>query len=428
MGRGRDGDHRRDRIGCVGVPPGHTACIGYRCFDRYDDGDADTPACAGRDHIADAIALGGDTRSGDDIRGIPATSSTARDGHGHIAPSASATTAGPDRGAGAATGDHDAGTAAAPGNASSACRPATGYLLGYRDEGPRRRHHGDVCGRFGTPEDTTERLYPVVVDRYADLSIRRRLGTGLQPLPGEPFELLDHHKRRDGALIEPEQRRADELLMASDAADIASSRDRVDRVLIGACAVIWLILVAVSVAAIVALVDLGRGHRASTESGASSWLLWTIIAVSAAIIVGAVPLLLRARATAEGRAAAEEEATQAIDEVAAPVRPIGSRTGRMRVFGTSVDPYDPPLPQSQPAPRRNIEALNRVWLRGTVSLVCAIGLGLTGVGAMTYLLATSSTTAAWVAMGFAGVVTVAMPAVLVAFVRQLGDVLDETAA
>lgn len=221
--------------------------------------------------------------------------------------------------------------------------------------------------------------------------------------------------------------------MAPDASDTpmatrhGQTTDTVDRALIGGCAAIWLILVAVSVVAIVALIDMGRGHPASDDSGHSSWLLYGIIAVSAAIIVAAVPLLLRARRAA-AQADGQTESATLSEETAAPVRPIEARTGRMRVFGTSVDPYDRPLPESQPVSLVSSAVLNRVWLRGTVSLVGAIGLALTGVAAMTYLLATASVTAAWVALGFAGVITVAMPAILVAFQRQMDEVVEEAAA
>ena len=52
-----------------------------------------------------------------------------------------------------------------------------------------------------------------------------------------------------------------------------------------------------------------------------------------------------------------------------------------------------------------------------------MGLALTAVEVATYLLAVASDTAAWVALGLAGVVTVAMPAVLVFHQRMMSEVV-----
>ena len=74
-----------------------------------------------------------------------------------------------------------------------------------------------------------------------------------------------------------------------------SELDRVDRILLGACAAIWLAALGTGVAAVVALVDLARGHPESSGESATPWLLYTVIGISALVIIGAVPLLLRAR-------------------------------------------------------------------------------------------------------------------------------------
>ncbi|MGB3895353.1 MAG: DUF2561 family protein, partial [Mycolicibacter sinensis] len=68
-----------------------------------------------------------------------------------------------------------------------------------------------------------------------------------------------------------------------------------DRVLLGGCAAIWLTLLGMSVAATVALVDLGRGFEQPAESSHNG-LLYIVIGVSALVILAAVPVLLRARA------------------------------------------------------------------------------------------------------------------------------------
>ena len=75
------------------------------------------------------------------------------------------------------------------------------------------------------------------------------------------------------------------------------SPETVDRLMVGVCGAIWLVLLAVSAIATVALVQLGSGHRPSGGSG-SSWLLYTIIVISAVVILGAIPLLIRARRAA----------------------------------------------------------------------------------------------------------------------------------
>ena len=194
-----------------------------------------------------------------------------------------------------------------------------------------------------------------------------------------------------------------------------------DRMMVGVCGAIWLVLLVVSVIATVALVGLGRGHRAGGAEG-SPWLLYTIIGVSALTILGAIPLLLKARRTAQdSRAAAETETPQpAKPRSSGPVREAA--TEKMRVFGTSVDPYGTRRTEPAPVPPAVAAAAERLWLRGTTSLLGAMGLALIGVATATYLLAAGSDTAAWVALGFGGIFTAAMPAVLVFFNRQLGEV------
>ena len=74
--------------------------------------------------------------------------------------------------------------------------------------------------------------------------------------------------------------------------------DRSDRILLAVCAAIWLAALGAAVAATVALVDLGRGHPESSTTSGTPWLLYTVIGVSALVIVGAIPLLMRARRAA----------------------------------------------------------------------------------------------------------------------------------
>ena len=208
--------------------------------------------------------------------------------------------------------------------------------------------------------------------------------------------------------------------MGSEAADVESgtggSPETVDRILVGVCGAIWLVLLAATVIATVALVRLGSG-QAGEAGGQSSWLLYSIIAVSAIVIVGAIPLLVRARRTAQPEPQSETPAVEA------PVRAADAPTEKLRVFGV------------YPSARRETDAaddvarisaalLDRVWLRGTTSLLAAMGLALTAVAVATYLLAVSSDTAAWAALGVAVVITVAMPAILVTFQRQFGEAAE----
>jgi hypothetical protein len=198
------------------------------------------------------------------------------------------------------------------------------------------------------------------------------------------------------------------------------SPETVDRVMVGVCGAIWLVLLAVTVIATVALVQLGQGQDGDAQEQ-SSWLLYSVIAVSALVIAGAIPLLMRARraALADPVVAAEEPVVQA------PVRPVEAPTEKLRVFGTSVDPYASPADSATDQdPRVPTAVIDRLWLRGTTSLFSAIGVALIAVATGTYLLATGNDTASWVALGAAAVITVAMPAILVAFQRLLADAAD----
>ncbi|MBI3692063.1 MAG: DUF2561 family protein, partial [Mycolicibacterium aromaticivorans] len=166
-------------------------------------------------------------------------------------------------------------------------------------------------------------------------------------------------------------------------------------------------------------------------------LLYSIIIVSAVIIVGAIPLLIRARRTAlndshptpQPVTAAPPRPTSA---PAAPARGTEAPTEKLKVFGSTVDPYEryqPDFAQSSASRRADplipATELDRLWLRCTVMLAGAIGLALVGVSTATYLMAVDNDTAAWVALGLAGVITIAMPAIPVAYLRQLHGAVEE---
>ena len=226
-----------------------------------------------------------------------------------------------------------------------------------------------------------------------------------------------------------------------DTAGQSRSPESIDRFMVAVCGAIWLVLLAMSVVATVALVQLGRGRDAGPD-GQPSWLLYSIIAVSALIIAGAIPLLLRARRTAladpgstgsdpggvsgSGVAGSGVAGSGVADP--GPVLPVEAPTEKLRVFGTAVDPYArEAAPEPAAVSRVPAGVVDRLWLRGTASLLGAMGLALTAVATATYLLATGSDTETWVALGTAAVITVAMPAVLVAFARRLSDATDAAA-
>ncbi len=221
--------------------------------------------------------------------------------------------------------------------------------------------------------------------------------------------------------------------MAGDpaAAGQARSPESVDRAMVAVCGAIWLVMLAMSVVATVALVQLGQGRDAD-PGGQSSWLLYSVIAVSALIIAGAIPLLLRARRTAladpgtgagsgESGSGGSGSGSGAADR--GPLVPIEAPTEKLRVFGTAVD-----LSAREAAPvsvsRVPAAVVDRLWLRGTTSLLGAMGLALTAVATATYLLTMANDTGTWVALGIAAAITVAMPAILVAFARRLSEATD----
>ena len=226
-----------------------------------------------------------------------------------------------------------------------------------------------------------------------------------------------------------------------DAAGQSRSPESIDRFMVAVCGAIWLVLLAMSVVATVALVQLGRGRDAGPD-GQPSWLLYSIIAVSALIIAGAIPLLLRARRTAladPGSTGSDPDGVSGSGVSGSgvsgsgvadpgPVLPVEAPTEKLRVFGTAVDPYArEAAPEPAAVSRVPAGVVDRLWLRGTASLLGAMGLALTAVATATYLLATGSDTGTWVALGTAGAITVAMPAVLVAFARRLSDAIEAAA-
>ena len=182
--------------------------------------------------------------------------------------------------------------------------------------------------------------------------------------------------------------------------------DVIDRVLLVACAAIWLVLLGVSVAATVALADLGRGFHKTAGNPHTSWVLYAVIIVSALIIAGAIPVLLRARRTGLTEPVARSLIAPARTASPPPVMP-GSSTARQQVQASGSEA------------EWSGAAADRVWLRGTVLLTGTMGAALTAVATATYLMAIGHDGASWVAYGLAGLITAAMPVVEWRHVRQL---------
>jgi hypothetical protein len=203
--------------------------------------------------------------------------------------------------------------------------------------------------------------------------------------------------------------------------------DRTDRILLGACAAVWLVALGAGVAATVALVDLGTGHAQSSGDSDTPWLLYAVIAISAAVIIGAVPLLLRAR-----RAALEEAPPQAR---ATPVRATAGQqppgrgaelpTEKLRVPSTrATGPGYATREAISPPPSPLMTAVDQLWLRCAVIIAIAMGVAMVAIGVATYLMAVDDNAAAWVFYVLAGIVTVGMPAVPWFYLRQLRTILD----
>ncbi len=194
--------------------------------------------------------------------------------------------------------------------------------------------------------------------------------------------------------------------------------DVIDRLLLGACAAVWLVLLGVSVAAAVALADLGRGFHKTAGGSHTPWVLYAVIIVSALIIAGAIPVLLRAR-----RMGLIEPATRPGVPARTPHRPPvrlmapAPRTAAERA-------RQPRMQAAEPATQWSGTAVDRVWLRGTVILTGTIGVALIAVATATYLMAVGHDGPSWAVYAVAGVVTVAMPVVEWLHIRQLRGLQD----
>jgi hypothetical protein len=213
----------------------------------------------------------------------------------------------------------------------------------------------------------------------------------------------------------------------------SSDAGNVDRILLATCAVIWLAALGSAVAAAVALVHLGSGHQDSVSSDSGTpWLLYGVIGVSALVIVGAIPLLVRARRSAlddphAGRGGVGRPATGRTPTTTRAPEPrtqqlrtssqAAAATTRQRSALPSpsrISTFDAALPP----------AVDRLWLRCAALIASAMGLALLGIGIATYLMAAGHDTFSWAAYVVAGLVTLAMPAIPWIYLRQLHDIVD----
>ena len=215
---------------------------------------------------------------------------------------------------------------------------------------------------------------------------------------------------------------ADELLMVGRYSAYRQRSDTippdvVDRILIGAVAAVWLLLVGVIVAAGVALADLGQGFHKVARSPHTPWVLYVVIVVSALIIAGAIPVLLRARRMAH------------TDPTVGPVGGLARRTARQPVrSGYLTRSAAERARQERVQAYGHVEewsgaAVDRIWLRGALALTGTMGAALVAVGLATYLMAVGYEGAAWVGYTFAGLITAAMPALEWLHVKQLRRVI-----
>jgi hypothetical protein len=207
--------------------------------------------------------------------------------------------------------------------------------------------------------------------------------------------------------------------------------DRIDRILLGACAAVWLVALGAAVAATVALVDLGRAHAQSTGESETPWLLYVVIAISAVVIIGAVPLLLRARRAALNDTPPPARAAPArVPGQPPPTRGVDAPTEKLRVPPSAAGgpvaahPGYPTREAISPEPNPLMAAADQLWLRCAVIIAIAMGVAMVAIGVATYLMAVDHDAVAWACYVLAGIVTLGMPAIPWFYLRQLRSLLS----
>jgi hypothetical protein len=188
-----------------------------------------------------------------------------------------------------------------------------------------------------------------------------------------------------------------------------------DRIVLGSCVAIWLTLVGMSVAALVALMDLGRGFHEAKGNPHTSSVLYAIIVISALIILAAIPMLLRARRiTRDGPVARS---------AGSPGRPATSPSTRSSGQLNVQSAHGATERLTTLRPALSDAVVDRVWLRGTSALMGTMGAALLAVATATYSMAIGHDGFSWTAYGIAGAITLVMPIIPWRHVRQLRGML-----
>jgi hypothetical protein len=181
-----------------------------------------------------------------------------------------------------------------------------------------------------------------------------------------------------------------------------------DRILVGSCVAVWLALVGMSVAALVALMDLGRGFHAAKGNPHTSSVLYAIIIISALIILAAIPMLLRARRITRDAPVARS---------AGPARTVSARSIRTGLAAGATHGATERITAQRPV-LADAE-VDRFWLRGTATLMGAMGGALLAVASATYAMAIGHDGFSLTGYAIAGAITLVMPLVPWLQVRQL---------
>lgn len=187
-----------------------------------------------------------------------------------------------------------------------------------------------------------------------------------------------------------------------------------DRILIGSCAAVWLALVGTSVAALVALMDLGRGFHEAKGNPHTSAVLYAIIVISALVILAAIPMLLRAR-----RISLDGPVTRS---AGSPARTVSAHSSGSRQL-TAQTGHGVTERLTTLRPTLSDAVVDRVWLRGTVVLMGTMGAAFLAVSAATYAMAIGHDGFSWTGYGISGAITLAMPLVPWRYVRRLRGML-----
>lgn len=207
--------------------------------------------------------------------------------------------------------------------------------------------------------------------------------------------------------------------------------DQLDRILLGVCAVVWLGALGAGVAAVVTLAGMGSKHV--DASNGTPWALYTVIGVSAAVIIGAVPLLLRARRG--GASSSPQIFGTDTAESETPELPVGRSVepGFGEAATTKLRSFNDPVVRSYSASPASsmvgfpVAAVDQLWLRATAGIATVMGAATLFVFLATYMMADAHDTLSWVLYGVAGVFTVVMVAVPWYFLRELRAVLAAAA-